>query len=210
MHLSGCWWWIACRRAGSTQGHCKANRKGNMLFFNNDFPNWAVRHHWIIDALISDLGDGAGDQEADLGQEVCPTERWGKRTPHMAEPCSPGCGMLRGCQKEIGTYIQIYVNVLLSPPKVLCSSQERKLERSFLVGKNFACVTVLGSCLWRHQGQHLQVPSPLDPIVGPDTWPWGRVFHKPLSRAFGSEGFSQKQWKHGVASTGPLEGLLVW
>lgn len=69
---------------------------------------------WITDALISSLGDGAGDQEAALGQDVCPTERWGKRAARVAKPCSPGCGVLRGCQKEVGMYVQI--NVLAPPP----------------------------------------------------------------------------------------------
>lgn len=118
---------------------------------------------WITDALISSLGDGAGDQEAALGQDVCPTERWGKRAARMAKPCSPGCGVLRGCQKEVGMYVQI--NVLAPPPpypQVLCTFQGRKWEGSFLVWKNLACVSVLGSCHWGPQRQLLQVPSPSD------------------------------------------------
>lgn len=60
---------------------------------------------WIKDAFISSLGDGTGDQRQ--LPEVCPAERWRKRTSDIARVCSAGCGMLRGGQKEVGTYKQI-------------------------------------------------------------------------------------------------------
>lgn len=106
-HLFGCWWWITCCRAGSTQGHCKANRKGNTLFFNQDFLNQEVRHTvWIIDAFISSLGGGAGGLRQ-LSARRSALQKGGKSTSDIARACSAGCGMLRGDQEEVGTYKQI-------------------------------------------------------------------------------------------------------
>lgn len=103
-----CWWWITCCRAGSTQGHCKANRKGNTLFFNQDFLNQEVRHNCLNNRCLHLQPWWWGwRSEAALSQEVCPAERWGKRTSDIARACSAGCGMLRGGQKEVGTYKQI-------------------------------------------------------------------------------------------------------
>lgn len=70
----------------------------------------------ILDAFISGLGDGL-EIRRQLLARVLPHRMAGEESCLcVAKPCSPGCGMLCGCQKEVGTYVQIHV-IVLSPPK---------------------------------------------------------------------------------------------
>lgn len=61
---------------------------------------------WTIDVFISSLDAGAGGLRQ-LSARRSALQKGGRRGLDVAKACSAGCGMLRGGQKEVGTYKQI-------------------------------------------------------------------------------------------------------
>lgn len=82
----------------------KQTGRATHCFLNQDFPNQTLRHHWLSNRCPHlwpwwwGWRCGGSSQLGGLLHKKC-----GKRTAHMAEPCSPGSGMPRRCQKEVGT-----------------------------------------------------------------------------------------------------------
>lgn len=62
-HLSACWWWITCWRLDLHKATAKQTGRATHCFLIRIFlTKKSGITVWIIDAFISSLGDGAGDQ----------------------------------------------------------------------------------------------------------------------------------------------------
>lgn len=193
MHLSGCWFWIACCRAGSTQGHCKANRKGNTLFFNQDFLHWAVRHHCLNNRCPHLQPWWWGWRSGGSSRPGClPHRKVGK------EDCSHGWALLSSLwdaegmpegSRNVCTDICSCTPPPPQPPSVVYFPGKKMRRIIPCLEKSCLCYC-LGQLSLGSSETVVAGAKPVGPAIW-DAWPWGRVLHKPHGRAGGSEGFTQ-------------------
>lgn len=210
MHLSGCWFWIACCRAGSTQGHCKANRKGNTLFFNQDFLHWAVRHHCLNNRCPHLQPWWWGWRSGGSSRPGClPHRKVGK------EDCSHGWALLSSLwdaegmpegSRNVCTDICSCTPPPPPTPKCCVLSREENEKDHSLFGKILsvllswaAVIGVLRDSCCRCQARWTCYLRCLALGESSPQAPWESAWIRGLH--------PDDQWKHGAAA---LEGLLVW